>query len=171
MGFIQAAKNYYTKCIDFRSRAPRSEYWWGILEFFLLSFIMNISIIVIFVIYMVSATSVSVSDLGDQSTLIDALNAEEEVSSVEIISLFTILVLLVISIFSFIFLFLAPLSLTARRLHDVNRSGWWQLIFVIPLLGLILWLYWMLKKGDEGENRFGPDPLAKPETHIQNTET
>ena len=58
----------------------------------------------------------------------------------------------------FLFIFISQMSLTARRLHDINMSGWWQLALPIPFLGLLLWLYWTLKQGDEGENRFGPDP-------------
>ena len=47
------------------------------------------------------------------------------------------------------------LAVAIRRLHDTNRVGWWLLIGLIPLVGLI-WLIvlWCLKS-DEGENRFG----------------
>lgn len=51
------------------------------------------------------------------------------------------------------------IAVTARRLHDTNRSGWWQLI-TLTIVGIIPLLYWECKKGDAGENRFGPDPLA-----------
>lgn len=50
-------------------------------------------------------------------------------------------------------------AVMARRLHDVNRSGWWMLI-VLTIIGLIPLLYWNCQKGTEGENRFGADPLA-----------
>jgi uncharacterized membrane protein YhaH (DUF805 family) len=43
-------------------------------------------------------------------------------------------------------------------LHDTDRSGWWILIGIIPLLGLILLLIWYCSKGTTGPNRFGPDP-------------
>ncbi len=47
------------------------------------------------------------------------------------------------------------LAVAIRRLHDTNRVGWWLLIGLIPLVGLI-WLIvlWCLKS-DEAENRFG----------------
>jgi uncharacterized membrane protein YhaH (DUF805 family) len=51
------------------------------------------------------------------------------------------------------------IALTARRLHDVNRSGWWQLIG-LTIIGLIPLLYWLIKKGTDGANRFGEDRLA-----------
>lgn len=48
-----------------------------------------------------------------------------------------------------------------RRLHDRNKSGWWLLVGLIPVLGV----FWMLiecgfKRGTDGDNRFGPSPLA-----------
>ncbi len=45
-----------------------------------------------------------------------------------------------------------------RRLHDINRSGWWQLIGITGI-GIIVILYWLSKKGTPGPNRFGEDPL------------
>lgn len=53
-------------------------------------------------------------------------------------------------------------SLSVRRLHDVNRSGWWYWIFLVPLVGAILLLFWACTKGTTGDNRFGADPLAQP---------
>jgi uncharacterized membrane protein YhaH (DUF805 family) len=41
-----------------------------------------------------------------------------------------------------------------RRLHDVNTTGWLALLLIIPLVNLILMLYLLLKRGDEGSNRF-----------------
>lgn len=52
------------------------------------------------------------------------------------------------------------IAIAARRLHDTNRSGWWQLIALIPILGALVLLYFLVTKGTEGENRFGSDPLA-----------
>ena len=57
-----------------------------------------------------------------------------------------------------IYLFIAGLSLAVRRLHDSDKTGWWLLIS-FSLVGLAPLLYWYCKKGDEGENRFGPNPL------------
>ena len=52
------------------------------------------------------------------------------------------------------------IAVTARRLHDIDRSGWWQLISFVPLIGAIVLLVWLVKRGTPGPNRFGPDPLA-----------
>ena len=47
-----------------------------------------------------------------------------------------------------------------RRLHDTNRSGWWVLFSLIPLVGTIGMTVMMCNKGTEGDNDYGPDPLA-----------
>jgi uncharacterized membrane protein YhaH (DUF805 family) len=57
-------------------------------------------------------------------------------------------------------LLLPNLSVSIRRLHDTNRSGWWILIWLIPLIGLIVLLVFYLQQGDAGENRFGPPPTT-----------
>ena len=41
------------------------------------------------------------------------------------------------------------LAVTARRLHDINRSGWWQLIGLIPVIGLLVMIYWCVQEGEE----------------------
>jgi uncharacterized membrane protein YhaH (DUF805 family) len=51
-------------------------------------------------------------------------------------------------------------AVSARRLHDIDKSGWFQLVWMIPIVGWILLLVWGCRKGTEGPNRFGPDPLA-----------
>ena len=72
-------------------------------------------------------------------------------------SIVAIIVLLLIVIFS-LFLTIASLALVVRRLHDTNKSGWWYLI-IFTIIGALPLLYWYCKKGDEGENRFGSNPL------------
>ncbi|HBM91436.1 MAG TPA: DUF805 domain-containing protein [Rhodospirillaceae bacterium] len=51
---------------------------------------------------------------------------------------------------------LPSLAVATRRLHDTDRSGWWQLIGFIPLIGIIILLVLLALKGQEGKNRFGP---------------
>ena len=51
-------------------------------------------------------------------------------------------------------------AVSARRMHDVNRSGWWQLI-PITIIGIIPYTYWVTKKSDPQDNNFGPNPLPK----------
>jgi uncharacterized membrane protein YhaH (DUF805 family) len=57
-------------------------------------------------------------------------------------------------------LILPHLTVTVRRLHDTDRTGWWILISLVPLIGVILLLVWFCTKGTDGPNSYGPDPLA-----------
>jgi uncharacterized membrane protein YhaH (DUF805 family) len=54
---------------------------------------------------------------------------------------------------------LPGLAVTVRRLHDLDRTGWWIFLGLIPLVGAIILIIWFCSKGTDGPNRFGPDPL------------
>lgn len=49
-------------------------------------------------------------------------------------------------------------AVSVRRLHDTDRSGWWFLIQLIPIVGTIWYLVLLVLDGQPGENRFGSDP-------------
>lgn len=49
---------------------------------------------------------------------------------------------------------LPSLAVASRRLHDTDRSAWWLLLAIIPLVGLVL-IVFLCQKGTEGPNRFG----------------
>ncbi|MEM1082374.1 MAG: DUF805 domain-containing protein [Pseudomonadota bacterium] len=52
-------------------------------------------------------------------------------------------------------LLVPTLAVTVRRLHDSNRSGWWFLTFLVPVIGLLVWLFMMIEAGTPGANRYG----------------
>jgi uncharacterized membrane protein YhaH (DUF805 family) len=52
-------------------------------------------------------------------------------------------------------LLIPSLAVGARRLHDVDRTGWWQLIGFVPLVGIIVLIVFWCQDGDRGPNRFG----------------
>lgn len=51
---------------------------------------------------------------------------------------------------------LPGLAVGARRLHDTDRSGWWQLIGLIPVIGLIVLIVFFVQEGQSGDNQYGP---------------
>ena len=57
-------------------------------------------------------------------------------------------------------LFIPSLSVGVRRLHDINRIGWWMLIGLIPLIGAIVLIVFFCKDGTIGVNPFGEDPKS-----------
>ena len=67
-----------------------------------------------------------------------------------------------IGLFSAIFklaIVVPQLAVSVRRLHDIDKSGWWWFLYAIPIIGAIWMLVLLCTKGTEGENRFGSDPL------------
>lgn len=57
-----------------------------------------------------------------------------------------------------ILMILPGIALSVRRLHDVNKSGWMLLLGLIPVVGSIWLLVLHARKGDEGDNKYGPKP-------------
>ena len=55
--------------------------------------------------------------------------------------------------------FIPGITVTVRRFHDVNRSGWWILI-ILTVIGIIPYFYWLVKGSDATENSFGPSSLS-----------
>jgi uncharacterized membrane protein YhaH (DUF805 family) len=55
-------------------------------------------------------------------------------------------------------LFIPSISVGARRLHDTGRSGWWQLIGLIPILGIIVMIVFLVQDSQPGSNQYGPNP-------------
>lgn len=55
---------------------------------------------------------------------------------------------------------LPTLAVGARRLHDTGRTGWWQLIGIIPVVGAIVLIVFFATDGDRQPNAYGPDPKA-----------
>ncbi len=51
-------------------------------------------------------------------------------------------------------LLMPSLTVSARRLHDIGRSGWWLLI-AFTIIGIFVLLYWWCKAGDNNENNYG----------------
>ena len=61
-------------------------------------------------------------------------------------------------------LFYVPfLALQVRRLHDTDRSGWYILLKIMPIIGVIILIILYSSKGDMDKNRFGPSPYKKPD--------
>ena len=55
---------------------------------------------------------------------------------------------------------LVPITaLITRRLHDIGKSGWWQLITLVPIIGPIVLLIWLVTKSDPLPNKYGDVPV------------
>ena len=52
-------------------------------------------------------------------------------------------------------LLVPSISVTVRRLHDINKNGWWSLLWGLPVIGWLILILWMSKEGDKEENQYG----------------
>ncbi|WGH79516.1 DUF805 domain-containing protein [Jannaschia ovalis] len=124
MGFSESVRHVLGNYVTFAGRAPRSEFWWFQLFYFMAGFVAG-------------ALDAVVFGLGPESAAVFA----------PLLSLG---------------LLLPSLAVLARRLHDIDRTAWWILLFFVPVVGAVVILIFAVLRGTEGPNRFGPDPLGGP---------
>lgn len=76
-------------------------------------------------------------------------------AAIEALELLFAVMILVLCIFGFV----AGIMMLARRLHDLDKSGWWMLLLCVPLVNILFYIYILFFKGTEGPNQYGDDPL------------
>ncbi len=67
----------------------------------------------------------------------------------------------IISVLVGLFLLVPSLAVEVRRLHDLDKSGWWLFISFVPLVGFIILIVWFCTPGTPGANRFGSPALGQ----------
>ncbi len=135
MNMSQAVKSVFSKYVTFSGRAARSEYWWWTLAY----------LIVTMVLGYVDRNLLGSGDM--QSGMADG-TVHMSMNLGILGGLWALACLL------------PGIAVSIRRLHDIDRSGWWTLLAFIPLVGWIVLIVWYCKRGTTGDNRFGTDPLA-----------
>ena len=68
----------------------------------------------------------------------------------------------ILNLIAMLALLLPSLAVGARRLHDMDYSGWWLLLALVPVLGSIALIVWFCMPGMPGINRFGEAPAQAP---------
>lgn len=144
MTFLTSAKTCLKKAFTFSGRASRSEFWW-----FQLFFIISIYVISLIAIALMPIMYFGVKDVSAVSVL---------VCIVTFIISIAILIYIIVGAF-------ASLSVTVRRFHDTNRSGWLVLLFwllncfpLVNIISFIVCIVFLCQAGTEGDNRFGAIP-------------
>lgn len=137
------------KYATFSGRAPRSEYWWFTLFYFLVMLVIGLAF-----------------------SLVGGLNDLGNPSGAPELGTLPIIILILGGIFM-LGMILPGIAVLVRRFHDRNLSGWWYLAAVvagfIPFVGFlasIAVLVITVLKGTDGPNKFGPDPLRGGEAEI-----
>ena len=126
MGFTAAIRSGFDHYVKFDGRASRSAYWWWALFVFIVGIVANV-LDGVFGLQQFREFNGQMYAAGG-----------------------------VISGIATLALLLPNLSVTIRRLHDTDRSGWWWFIVIFPVIGWIIYLYFMIARGTPGPNRFGP---------------
>lgn len=114
MKFWTAVKTCFKKYFDFSGRAQRSEYWW----FYLFLTVVGIALIFVDGLIYPFIFPGQVTDLSYGEAVLFGLASDTTLIS----NLFSLLTII------------PTISAGARRLHDINRSGWWQGIFIVPAI-------------------------------------
>lgn len=125
-------------------RIPRKTFWLGFIVLLIVSWILQLILFSVFGVSMMG-------NIDPNATPEAAAAAAAEQMSKLTLPLIVLLLLLL----------WPSICLYAKRWHDRDKSGWWSLIVLIPIIGGL----WMLielgfLRGTDGPNRFGPDPIA-----------
>jgi uncharacterized membrane protein YhaH (DUF805 family) len=129
---------YFFKCVeesygDFDGRAGISEYWYYVLAYV--------------VYYVIAGFAITIVSLILGLIL----------SLIKLGALIGIIVFL-LGLILYVPLIVPSLAATVRRLHDTGKSGWFIFISVIPFVGSLILLYFMIIDGTPGENQYGKNP-------------
>ena len=65
---------------------------------------------------------------------------------------------LLVPMLALVGMIIPSIAVSVRRLHDTGKSGWMLLIIMIPCIGFILWIVWMVEDGQAHDNAYGPVP-------------
>ena len=136
MNFTESIKICLSKYATFSGTASRSEYWWFVLFLTLLGWAANITDVLLY-------GPTYEYEWGDPDTPIH-LN--------------TIL-------FGLVFL-IPSLAAGSRRLHDIGKSGWWQLLY-ITIIGIIPLTFWLAQDTKNKDNRFKPKSRRSTKTRVK----
>ena len=136
VGFKEAIKKGYEKICCFQGRARRSEYWF----FYLFTQLILIIPVIIFIA------------LFFREILEFLINRKIKTALNRVLIGFLILLLIDIIVS------IPLLSLSARRLHDTGKSGFFLFLFLIPFIGIIVIFIFLLEDSNRNTNEYGPSP-------------
>ncbi len=128
--------------LSFNGRINRAKWWLGLL----------ILVVAQMVLWFILASIFGLTAMGsfDPNDPTAAGTMVDQMSSAMIPMLILVAVMLY-----------PGLALYTKRWHDRNKSGWWSLIMLIPMVGAIWILIELgILRGTYGDNKYGPDPLA-----------
>ena len=146
MSFLDSVRTCIKKWNTFSGRAKRAEYWW----FFLFSSVVYTFLMLVLGIFY--ASTIEAILIGESNSLLSSLSSEIPTTTIVVLLIWSLII---------VFFTVAQLAAGSRRLHDIDKSGWWQLLYLlsfIPLIGLLACIYLIylyVQKSHSRKNRFG----------------
>ncbi len=154
LGFMDAVKICLKKYFDFKGRARRSEYWWFMLACYIVNAVINGALYSILGGLMAKKQAIQQAAINDifSGNGIDtaAIESQDPTTTIWILGLLMFII--------FVALFIPQLSATARRLHDVNKSGHLQWLHLLCGLGGPICMILCIPEGKPEPNKYGESP-------------
>lgn len=129
-------KVLFSNYSNFEGRARRSEYW--LFHLAIQSFLLVLALPIIFFVFFFLIRAVHQENLGGTLLVVFCI-------------IFAIILICSLAIL------IPSLAVSVRRLHDIDKSGWWLCLSLIPL-GPIVVMYFLVLDGNPHPNRYGQDP-------------
>ncbi|WP_298918848.1 DUF805 domain-containing protein [uncultured Algimonas sp.] len=148
-----AIYDWIRKGLDFKGRSSRSDYWWPRL------LVVTVNLVLMFLFF---------TGLGAEKSqiLLEWLTAgtrsleDLDIGPLPSLSLFALIFAIVFGVLTFI----PDLSVSWRRFHDMDKPGWFHLVFFglsgFIMLAPIVEYVWLSFPGTAGDNRYGSDPRS-----------
>ncbi len=154
LGFMDAVKICLKKYFDFKGRARRSEYWWFMLACYIVNAVINGALYSILGGLMAKKQALQQAAINDifSGNGIDTAAIESQDPTT------TIIILGILMFIIFLVLFIPQLSATARRLHDVGKSGHLQWLYLLCGIGGPLCMILCIPEGKPEPNKYGESP-------------
>lgn len=149
MSFMESVKTCFAKYFNFNGRARRSEFWW----FYLACYVINIVLYIPIWILMAKKNQLIQDALWGRITMSEA-DAQDPTTLLIIFCILFAIVSLA--------LFIPLLAATARRLHDVGKSGHLQWLYLLCGIGVPICLILCIPDGKPEPNQYGVSPKYKP---------
>ena len=130
--YLNVIRNNYA---NFSGRARRREYWMFALINGIISFVLQLPFQIQNVASLGAETPSTPSGIGLISLILTALYG--------------------------LAVFVPSLAVAVRRLHDTGKSGWWYLIVLVPVVGGLVLLVFLVLDSEPGDNRWGPSPKGQ----------
>ena len=131
---IDAYKKYWTRFADFSGRTSRRDYWLFVL--------MNIivSIVLTMILSALLGRGLTVSNLKDAEEIFNLFKSGSVAGT--------------ISLIWYLLNIIPSLSISVRRMHDINKSGWAILVLLIPLIGWLIYFIFTIKPSVNENNKY-----------------